>query len=41
MSGWDSYVKVRNRLVDRYAKCGSMDDAWRMFNKITSCDVIT
>jgi pentatricopeptide repeat protein len=41
LNGWDSYVKVGNCLVDMYAKCGSMDGAWRVFNKITSCDVVT
>jgi pentatricopeptide repeat protein len=24
-----------------YAKCGSMDDAWRVFNKMPSRDVVT
>jgi pentatricopeptide repeat protein len=29
--GWDSDVFVRSTLVDMYAKCGSMEDAWRVF----------
>ncbi len=24
-----------------YAKCGSLEDAWRMFNKMVSCDVVS
>jgi len=36
---WD--VRVVNSLVDMYAKCGSMDDAWRVFNKMPSRDVVT
>ncbi len=28
-------------LVDMYAKCGSIEDAWRVFNKMPSQDVIT
>jgi len=27
--GWDSDVFVGNSLVDMYAKCGSIEDAWR------------
>jgi pentatricopeptide repeat protein len=29
-------VFVRNSLVHMYAKCGSIEDAWRMFNKVPS-----
>jgi pentatricopeptide repeat protein len=36
---WD--VPVVNSLVDMYAKCGSMDDAWRVLNKMPSRDVVT
>jgi pentatricopeptide repeat protein len=25
--------------VDMYTKCGSMDDAWRVFNKMPACDL--
>jgi pentatricopeptide repeat protein len=34
--GWDSDVFVGNSLVDMYAKCGSIEDAWRVFNKMPS-----
>jgi pentatricopeptide repeat protein len=40
-SGWDSNVFVENSLVEMYAKCGSMEDAWRVFNKMPSQDVVT
>jgi pentatricopeptide repeat protein len=40
-SGWDSDVCVGNSLVDMYAKCGSIEDAWRVFNKMPSRDVVT
>ncbi|CAM6061539.1 unnamed protein product [Sphagnum tenellum] len=40
-SGWDSHVKVGNSLVDMYAKCGSMEDAWTVFNKMASRDVVS
>jgi pentatricopeptide repeat protein len=40
-SGWDSDVFVGNCLVDIYAKCGSMEDTWRVFNKMSSCDVVS
>jgi pentatricopeptide repeat protein len=30
---------VRNSLVDMYAKCGNMEDAQRVFNKMLSHDV--
>jgi pentatricopeptide repeat protein len=33
-SGLELDVFVRSSLVDMYAKCGSMDDAWRVFNKM-------
>jgi len=38
-SGWDTNVFVGTSLVDVYAKCGSMKDAWRVFNKMPSRDV--
>ncbi len=34
--GCDSNVFVANSLVDMYAKCGSIEDAWRVFNKMPS-----
>ncbi len=40
-SGWNSDIFVANSLVDMYAKCGSMADAWRVFNKMLSCDVVS
>ncbi|CAM6077302.1 unnamed protein product [Sphagnum tenellum] len=40
-NGWDSDVFVGNSSVDMYAKCGSMEDAWRVFNKMPSCGVIS
>ncbi len=39
--GWDSNVFVFVILVDMYAKCGSMGDAWRVFNKMPSHDVVS
>jgi pentatricopeptide repeat protein len=39
--GWDSNVFVFVILVDMYAKCGSMADAWRVFNKMPSHDVVS
>jgi pentatricopeptide repeat protein len=33
-SGWDSDAFVGNSLVDMYAKCGSMEDAQRVFNNM-------
>ncbi len=32
---------LENSLVDMYAKCGSMEDHWRLFKKIPSGDVVT
>ncbi|KAH9535066.1 hypothetical protein CY35_17G034800 [Sphagnum magellanicum] len=40
-SGCESVVFVRSSLVDMYGKCGSMQDAWRVFNKMPSQDVAT
>ncbi len=34
--GYNSNVFVINSLVDMYAKCGTIEDAWRVFNKIPS-----
>jgi len=33
-SGLETDVFVANSLVDIYAKCGSMEDAWGVFNKM-------
>jgi pentatricopeptide repeat protein len=35
-SGLESDVFVKSGLVDMYAKCGSIEDAWNVFNKIAS-----
>jgi pentatricopeptide repeat protein len=32
---------VGSSLVDMYVKCGSMEDAWRVFKKMPSWDVVT
>jgi pentatricopeptide repeat protein len=40
-SGCESDVFVSSSLVDMYAKCGSMEDAARVFNKMTSRDVVS
>ncbi|CAK9881759.1 unnamed protein product [Sphagnum jensenii] len=40
-SGFQMNVFVGNSLVDMYAKCGSIDDAWRVFHKMPSQDVVT
>jgi pentatricopeptide repeat protein len=39
--GLDSDIFVGSSLVDMYVKCGSMEDAQSMFNKIPSRDVVT
>jgi len=33
-SGFESDVYMGNSLVDMYSKCGSIDDAWRVFSKM-------
>ncbi len=39
--GSDSDVSVGNCLVDMHTRCGSMEDACRVFfHKIPSCDVV-
>jgi pentatricopeptide repeat protein len=40
-SGCESDVFVGNSLIDMYAKCGSLEDAWIVFNKMPSRDVVT
>ncbi len=40
-SGWDLGALVGNSLVDMYAECGNLEDAWRFFNKMASQDVVT
>jgi pentatricopeptide repeat protein len=39
--GWGLDVFVANSLVNMYAKCGNMEDACRMFNKMPSWNVVT
>ncbi|CAM6011774.1 unnamed protein product [Sphagnum balticum] len=38
-SGFESNVYVGSSLVDMYVKCGSMEDAWREFNRMPTRDV--
>jgi pentatricopeptide repeat protein len=33
-SGYESDVFVGSSLIDMYAKCGSIEDAWRVFNRM-------
>jgi pentatricopeptide repeat protein len=40
-SGYKSNVFVCNSLVDMYAKCGSIDEAWIVFEKMPSRNVVT
>ncbi len=37
----ESDVFVSTSLADMYAKCGSMEDAWRGVDKMSSHDVIS
>ncbi len=39
--GCECDVFVCNSLVDMYVKCGSIEDAWRVFNKMPSQGVVT
>jgi pentatricopeptide repeat protein len=38
--GWESDIFLTSGLVDMYAKCGSMEDASRVFKKRPSLDVV-
>ncbi|KAJ7295918.1 hypothetical protein O6H91_Y155500 [Diphasiastrum complanatum] len=40
-SGFESDVVVGNTLVDMYAKCGCIEDACKVFNKIEKRDVVS
>jgi pentatricopeptide repeat protein len=40
-NGCESDVFVGSSLVDKYAKCGSIKDAWRLFIKMPSWDVFS
>ncbi|CAK9226167.1 unnamed protein product [Sphagnum troendelagicum] len=39
--GCESNIYVGNSLIDMYAKCGSMEDAWRVFNRMPIRDVVS
>jgi pentatricopeptide repeat protein len=40
-SGFESNAFVGSSLVDMYAKCGSIEDAWRVFDKMLTHDVFS
>ncbi len=40
-SGCELVIFVGNSLVDMYAKCGSMEDACKVFNKMSSRNVVS
>jgi pentatricopeptide repeat protein len=40
-SGWDLDVFVGSSLVDMYAECDNMEDAWTVFTKMPSQNVVT
>eukprot|EP01018_Ginkgo_biloba_P037431 Gb_29873 [translate_table: standard] len=40
-SGFDSDVSIGNSLIDMYAKCGSLEDARRLFDKMSIRDVVS
>jgi pentatricopeptide repeat protein len=40
-NGLEFDVFVGSSLVDMYVKCGSIQDAWTMFNKMPSQNVVT
>ncbi len=40
-SGCDLDIYVCNSLIDMYAKCGSLEDAWSVFNMMPSHGVVT
>jgi pentatricopeptide repeat protein len=39
--GWESDFGVGSSLVDMYAKCGSMEEAWRVFSSMPAHDVVS
>jgi pentatricopeptide repeat protein len=39
-SGYESDVFVGSSLIDMYAKCGSVEDAWRVFNRMPRHDCL-
>jgi pentatricopeptide repeat protein len=38
--GLESDIFVGSSLADMYAKCGSIEDAWRVFHKMPSLHVV-
>jgi pentatricopeptide repeat protein len=38
---FESNLFLGNSLTDMYAKCGSIDDAWMVFNWMCTCDVVS
>ncbi|CAM6079031.1 unnamed protein product [Sphagnum tenellum] len=40
-AGVESNVFVNSSLVDMYAKCGSLEDAWRVFNRMPIRDMVS
>jgi pentatricopeptide repeat protein len=40
-SNCESDIFVGNSLIDMYSKCGSMEEAWRIFNKMPTRNVVT
>jgi pentatricopeptide repeat protein len=40
-SGWDSNLFVGSSLVDMYAKCESMENAWKVINNVPSQNVVS
>ncbi len=36
----ESDAYVGSSLVDMYSKCGSIEDAWRVFNRMPECNVV-
>lgn len=39
--GFEEAIFVGNTLVDLYAKCGSIEDAWHVFEKLPHRDVVS
>jgi len=39
-SGCESDIFVQSSLIDMYAKCGSMEEAWSVFKKMPSCHAV-
>jgi pentatricopeptide repeat protein len=39
--GLDRILSVTNALIDMFAKCGSLDDAWKVFEQVPRKNIIT